>query len=705
MWSQHHRFRIWNMNQHPLVHNPSEFPYANPALPPGNVVNMQQAFDWLFAVLYPQTKAAVATVADLPAVGNTLNDYRVVQDDGDGKSAGYRWEQREGEAVPSWHKILDIDWGADSVLQAWQQRTQYMFAIKLGYDDLDASGAALTGIQQGQHIFGGATAGGNLSLYANSGDGAGAPTGFVQFGNNVRPMADATFSLGTTALRWLKVWTDTLTAGTMTIGAGSIIDSSNAITFGASVLSTSATVKPGTMTLGSGSITDSSGSISFGAVNLLTTGTLGAGTTTVGDLTANKITATVAASTLKSGSAIGHLTLSDGSIVDSSGSISFGAMNLLTSGTLGAGASTLSSATIGTTTITGSTVSTNAGDLVLNSAGGTVTVSAATLAAALVTGTSFAAGAATSTVYAKNAITADASTDLTLTTRGLILALNTNVRPTFDASIDLGTSGKRFEDLYLAGAINNDVDAISMNTLISLRDINVGVGVNFTLFWNGTKWVASAPDTEITHSSLSGLTTGDAGHTQFVMLDGRAGGQTTSGGTAASENLALQSTAHATKGFVTTDSILKPTSDGLLDLGAAGARFLTLYLKGEAIGLRIENYSTAGAPAASAGTKGRLYYDTTTDDVFVDRGGAWNKLSIERSQKVDTTGWDGVATAVTYDVSADFTDAKKGVWQLQKNSNDNEIIGCVITFPSATQVTVTVDIPLAAGTYTLVGIG
>ena len=54
----------------------------------------------------------------------------------------------------------------------------------------------------------------------------------------------------------------------------------------------------------------------------------------------------------------------------------------------------------------------------------------------------------------------------------------------------------------------------------------------------------------ITHSGLGGLTTTDAGHTQFTMNGGRSGGQTVTGDTAASGDLTLVSTAHATKGFV-----------------------------------------------------------------------------------------------------------------------------------------------------------
>ncbi len=54
------------------------------------------------------------------------------------------------------------------------------------------------------------------------------------------------------------------------------------------------------------------------------------------------------------------------------------------------------------------------------------------------------------------------------------------------------------------------------------------------------------------HSSLTGLTNDD--HTQYALLAGRAGGQTLTGGTAASETLTLNSTAHATKGKIVFSS-------------------------------------------------------------------------------------------------------------------------------------------------------
>ena len=79
-----HRFEIWNQSQHPYKHSLSEFSYTNPALP--NITNVESTLNYLVAVLYPNTQDAVATVGDLPAIGNTINDYRVVLDDGDGKA-------------------------------------------------------------------------------------------------------------------------------------------------------------------------------------------------------------------------------------------------------------------------------------------------------------------------------------------------------------------------------------------------------------------------------------------------------------------------------------------------------------------------------------------------------------------------------------------------------------------------------------------
>jgi hypothetical protein len=61
-------------------------------------------------------------------------------------------------------------------------------------------------------------------------------------------------------------------------------------------------------------------------------------------------------------------------------------------------------------------------------------------------------------------------------------------------------------------------------------------------------WAAPVGGGVTDHGALTGLSDDD--HTQYALLLGRTGGQTLIGGTAASENLTLQSTAHATRGNI-----------------------------------------------------------------------------------------------------------------------------------------------------------
>jgi hypothetical protein len=92
-------------------------------------------------------------------------------------------------------------------------------------------------------------------------------TGGITSGSSILSDTDSTDSLGSTSVRWLKGWFDTLAAGTLTVG--------------------------------SGSVTDSSGAISFGNENLSTTGTLGAGATTVTTFTSTGIDDNASAETIQ----------------------------------------------------------------------------------------------------------------------------------------------------------------------------------------------------------------------------------------------------------------------------------------------------------------------------------------------------------------------------------------------------------------------
>ena len=183
-----------------------------------------------------------------------------------------------------------------------------------------------------------------------------------------------------------------MSTGAMVINDGTITDTSGAITFGNENLTTTGSVTAesfvtGTLTVDDGSITDSDGAISFGDDNLTTSGTLASGTQTVtgnvtasGTVQAEQLTTTddltvsglatigetlgvtgVATFTAQSvhngGLSTGALVMNDGSITDTSGAISFGNENLSTSGTLGAGATTVTSLTVTDGNIT------NIGDL------------------------------------------------------------------------------------------------------------------------------------------------------------------------------------------------------------------------------------------------------------------------------------------------------------------------------------------------------
>ena len=82
---------------------------------------------------------------------------------------------------------------------------------------------------------------------------------------------------GVTINSGILVATTGSTVGNLTLANGSITDSSGAISFGDENLTTTGTATAGTITIGSGSITDTSGAISFGNENLTTTGTITGG--------------------------------------------------------------------------------------------------------------------------------------------------------------------------------------------------------------------------------------------------------------------------------------------------------------------------------------------------------------------------------------------------------------------------------------------
>lgn len=130
------------------------------------------------------------------------------------------------------------------------------------------------------------------------------------------------------------------------------------------------------------------------------------------------------------------------------------------------------------------------------------------------------------------------------------LALNVD-----NSTIEIATNTVQVKD---GGITNAKIATVNVSKIVSGVDYFTytpgggecsGGGI---LTWNtvNDRWECGLLPTVITaHSGLTGLTADD--HTQYVMLAGRSGGQTINGGTVGSENLILDSTAHATtKGHI-----------------------------------------------------------------------------------------------------------------------------------------------------------
>lgn len=664
---------------------------------------MEAALNWILAVLYPQSKPDVATPGDLPAVGNTINDYRVVLDDGDGKAASYRWEKREGEVTASWHKIYDMDWGVDAVLSHFLTHTQDMYVFKYGSDDRDATGAYLTGKDAGQIIFGGASANTNLTLCANSGDDTGPQTGFIQLYGHTRPYDDATYDLGATSEKFKDLYlSNSALVGSLLLAGGSITDSSGTIDFDDENLVTTGDMTAvnflaGTLALAGGSITDSSGAIDFGNENLSTSGTLISGTHT-----------------------IGSLVLAAASITDTTGTIDFDNENLTTTGTITGGIGALGQANVDNLRLDGNTLSsTDANGNIILLPNGTGLVDVQKVLQTLSINS-------TGTVSITGQLNADnlrldgntlSSTDsdgsITLAPNGAGNIIFSSVA--YPASnLDLGKTANPFKDFFLTGSLNNGTNGVAINTLVSFRHVlfrdiaqTLPAQAGDALFFDAINgvWLASSPDTEIDHGTLTGLTDDD--HSQYLLLIGRTGGQAIIGGTDAGNDLSLESTSHATKGSIRIKDTLAPFTDAAysgtwagVDLGSNLKHFRDIYLKGEAKGLRFENFVSSGLPSSSAANVGRVIYETDTKKLKVDDGTAFRVAGV--SKFAQDISFDGVVTTKDVDVSANITDARLAIIQLLDNANDFERIHCTIKATSTSNVRIQTTPALPAGSYRLI---
>jgi hypothetical protein len=502
--------------------------------------------------------------------------------------------------------------------------------------------------------------------------------------------------------------------GTITVAPGSITDTSGTISFADENLVTTGNINGGVitgtslvaddttdqLTIVPGSITDTTGAISFGDENLTTTGTLSAA----------------------SGSSLADFTFTNGQIVSASGTISFDNENLLTTGTLGAGDTTVTRLDVDNIRLDNNLLSiTNVNGNLELQANGTGLVDVQSTLQTLsqnVTGTVTITGQlnADNLRFDGNTISSvDLNGNITVSPNGTgSFITSSGFAPNTDNTLDIGTSSNKFRTGYFGTSVNNGTNDFLMSELMGLRSANYrdagrtqAVQTGDALFWSGTQWLASEPDSEITHGTLSDLGADD--HTQYMLLLGRAGGQNLVGGTAASENMTLESTSDATKGQILFKDNLAPFTDASFavtwsgtDLGGASNYLRDVYSRGEFRGLRFENFTSGTLPTASAQNIGRVVWATDNNKAYVDTGSAFQVLGV--SKYIGDTVWNGTDTTKDIDVSANIQDARNAIWALHDNTSDFERIYTNIKTISATTVRITVSPALPAGSYRLIGI-
>lgn len=734
MMRQKGRYQIWSQIQHPYRHILSDFQYINDALP--GVTNVEDALNYFSAVIYPKYVGTSPTPADLPTGPNTpnvgdatpdLNDYRVVLDDGDGKQAGYRWEQREGDVAPQWYKIFDVDWSTDGILASLMDITQDVYVYQKGKTDLDVNGDPILGLFAGQRVWGGNLTGQNLTLDANSVD----DTGFVQVNSNFRPTVNDTWALGTV--------TEKFTNGFF-----------------------SQSLNVNTLNISTGSITDTTGQIDFDDENLITTGFL-SGNSLISasylEMTEISTPANAPSGTnrlyFKSDDKLyklddaGNETLvgltftssNDNRVIKSDGT---GGDAIQESGLILSDLDELSGITrldVDNVRIDGNTISTldANGDLNLtpNGTGKTVvgvfrltsltndrlnvartdgTLTSTSIVVDVSNNLSGAASIAVDNLLLDANTLSTVAGDLNLDPFTGILTIDASFFPNADNVRDIGSASLRYNDIFFGGNIGDGSNVFIASELMSLRSTvyrdfarTQPAQAGDALFYDAVNnvWLASNPDSEILHNELGNLTVGDAGHTQFLLLAGRSGGQVAIGGVSASENLILESTSNVTKGQVVTRDSFRPEADATFsggwqgnDLGLDSFRFRNLYLRGEAFGFRPENVTSGALPASNANNQGRLVFATDNNKLYVDTGTSFIVAGV--SKFIQDVAFNGSETLKDVDVSSTIVDARNTLRQLQDNSNDFEQIIATIKATSASNIRIQTNVPLPAGSYRLI---
>lgn len=249
------------------------------------------------------------------------------------------------------------------------------------------------------------------------------------------------------------------------------------------------------------------------------------------------------------------------------------------------------------------------------------------------------------------------------------------------------------------GGTNTILYTTSTNALASLATAN-----NSVLVTDGSgvpsiaSTLPSAVQSNINHSSLQNLLVDS--HTQYALLAGRAGGQTLIGGTAAGNNLTLQSTSNASRGsIIVNDALLANTLDSLtattLTIGATTQTQVQISRSGITAQLL--------GPVAVAGA-----IDTITGTTMTI--GATTATKVELGRSAITTEAKGLLT-VAPGAGFGVDTSSAGIFKIgETNANKVDISksGVTTEIKGALTVASTVDVAaagtLSIGTTTATGI-
>jgi len=712
-----------------MKHILSDFMYNNEAAP--SVDNLQDAMDYLFMVLYPQTRDAVDWETDqgdgstfLPLAGNTVGEYRNVinaVDNGDTtyKTAGYLWAKYDGQATATWHRTTVFDWGTGDIASDMIERTKLLYYFKRGMDDVDENGDAIVDITQGQSLFGGISAGTNLTLNANNGDieDLGSPdgvahTGFIQLNDSTRPVLNEYFSLGLNSFRFLKGWFKELAAGNITIKDNSITAGVNAdIDLGDSNLKSvrdlfaddiyyENTLHMNEEANGRGTLTSTKLShpesvfyidklVGDAFVRIM--GKMQSDSAEIGfskyiNHTLTPTDATDTFAILYDKFTAKEVTL-DSLVIDN---ITIDDNSIISDTDLRLESSDIASAVVINSDLETGDIAT-IGDVDID---GTLTIDKIDID--------------------DNTISTNiADTDLVLDGNGTGLVTSaTDIVPSTDGSASVGTLTRKWLNIYLSNSIKNAGFTYLIADLMKLRlgayraDGVTAASDGDVMVWATNKFVAESP-ADIDHSDLINHDSTDD-HLQYAKLEGRSAGQLLEGGVLNTEVLGLGAY-HGSTYIVVGDKVLQPNVDKDFGLGASDKQYKDLYMSGEFKGGRLENKLEADlAGIASVDRVGRLVYTTDKNAVYVDQGGTFKRVGLSSYKGTHSAAdlkADHGGGVFGIDISGSMDDARDAIWQLSDPSNDYEVLGVKIT-KTETHVMVMQDegLALPAGNYRLTGV-